>query len=83
MSERLRLLIADDHPVYRDGLRALLGSLPSVEIVGEAIDGDEAVLLAQELEPNVVLMDLGVPKLNGSRPPGRSRRRIRPSACWC
>ena len=65
MTERLRLLIADDHPVDRDGLRALLGSLSWVEVVGEATDGDEAVRLAQDLEPNVVLMDLGMPKRTG------------------
>ena len=65
MTDRCRLLIADDHPVYRDGLRALLGSLSWVEVVGEATDGDEAVRLAQDLEPNVVLMDLGMPKRNG------------------
>jgi DNA-binding NarL/FixJ family response regulator len=65
MSDALRVLVADDHPVYRDGLRALLGELASVEIVGEATDGDEAVAMAEQLEPDVVLMDLGMPKRNG------------------
>jgi DNA-binding NarL/FixJ family response regulator len=61
----LRVLIADDHPVYRDGLRALLASLPGVELVGEAVDGDQAVSLAERLTPDVVLMDLGMPGRNG------------------
>ena len=80
MAEPLRVLIADDHPVYRDGVRALLGSLPGIELVGEAEDGDAAVRLAEELAPDVVLMDLGMPGRNGieatraitSRRPGAS-----------
>jgi DNA-binding NarL/FixJ family response regulator len=63
--EGLRVLIVDDHPVYRDGLRALLGSLPGVELVGEAEDGDAAIRLAEQLAPDVVLMDLGMPGRSG------------------
>ncbi len=65
MDEILRVLIADDHPVFRDGLRTLLGSLPGVELVGEAEDGDAAVQLAAKLAPDVVLMDLGMPGRSG------------------
>ncbi|MGW3348418.1 response regulator [Nonomuraea rubra] len=61
----LRLLIADDHPIVRDGLRAALGGEPDLEIVGEAADGAEAVRLAAELAPDVVLMDLRMPGLDG------------------
>ncbi|MFB4267559.1 response regulator [Nonomuraea sp. GTA35] len=61
----LRLLIADDHPIVRDGLRAALGGEPGLEIVGEAADGAEAVRLAAELAPDVVLMDLRMPGLDG------------------
>jgi DNA-binding NarL/FixJ family response regulator len=62
---RLRLLIADDHPIVRDGLRAALGSEPDFEIVGEAADGAEAVRLAAELHPDIVLMDLRMPGMGG------------------
>lgn len=61
----LKILLADDHPLFRDGLRALLGSLPQCEVVGEATDGQEAVALAEALQPQVVLMDLQMPQLNG------------------
>jgi DNA-binding NarL/FixJ family response regulator len=65
MPERLRVLVAEDHPVYRDGLRALLAAAPEVELLGEASDGDEAVRLAGQLRPDVVLMDLQMPGRNG------------------
>ncbi|MBC8162992.1 MAG: response regulator transcription factor, partial [Roseiflexaceae bacterium] len=61
----IRILIADDHPLFRDGLRALLESVDDMAIVGEAATGDEAVTLAGSLEPNVVLMDIKMPGLNG------------------
>ena len=59
------VLIADDHLVARKGLRALLGSDESIQIVGEAIDGDEAIRLVRELRPRVVLMDIRMPKRDG------------------
>ncbi|MGW0806957.1 response regulator [Nonomuraea sp. NPDC002799] len=62
---RLRLLIADDHPIVRDGLRAALGGEPDLEVVGEAADGAEAVRLAAELHPDVILMDLRMPGMDG------------------
>src|SRR5919197_6080178 len=64
-AERLRVLVADDHLLFRDGLRALLASAPDTHLVGEASTGEEAVLLAQQLQPDVVLMDLQMPALNG------------------
>jgi DNA-binding NarL/FixJ family response regulator len=63
--ERIRVLIADDHPVYRDGLRTLLDSLPDAEVVGEAASGEEAVAQALSLQPDVILMDLQMPGING------------------
>jgi DNA-binding NarL/FixJ family response regulator len=63
--ERIRVLIADDHPVFRDGLRVLLDSLPEAEVVGEAASGDEAVKLAIREQPDVILMDLQMPGVNG------------------
>ncbi|TDD16023.1 response regulator transcription factor [Kribbella turkmenica] len=65
MGETVRVLLADDHPVYRDGLAALLGSLDGVEVVGTAADGVEAVDGARELQPDVVVMDVQMPRLDG------------------
>ncbi len=59
--EALTVLIADDHPVFRKGLRALLASMPGVELVGEATNGAEAVQRAEQLQPDVILMDLQMP----------------------
>ncbi|MFL5803632.1 MAG: response regulator [Roseiflexaceae bacterium] len=59
--EPLHVLIADDHPVFRDGMRALIASLPELEMVGAATTGDEAIALAATLQPDVVLMDLKMP----------------------
>jgi DNA-binding NarL/FixJ family response regulator len=62
---QLRILIADDHPVFRHGVRALLGSTPEVEVVGEVTTGEEAITLAESLQPDVVLMDIQMPGING------------------
>lgn len=61
----IRVLIADDHPFFRDGLRVLLEATPDTELVGEATEGDEAVALATELKPDVILMDLRMPGTGG------------------
>ena len=61
----VRVLIADDHPVVRQGLRGMLAAEPGIEVVGEASDGAEAVKLAGELEPDLVLMDLRMPGTDG------------------
>ncbi len=63
--EPIRILIADDHTLFRDGLRALLNSVPDTEVVGEAASGDEAIALAAELQPDVILMDIQMPGVNG------------------
>lgn len=56
--DHIRVLIADNHPFFRDGLRVLLEATADTELTGEATDGDEAVTLAAELQPDVILMDL-------------------------
>lgn len=62
----IRVLLADDHGVVRDGLARLLGSVPDIEVVAAAADGDQAVELAREHRPDVVLMDLRMPGMDGS-----------------
>ncbi len=63
--EALRILIADDHPLFRKGMRALLTATPGTEVVGEATTGQEAIELAAALQPDVILMDLQMPGING------------------
>jgi DNA-binding NarL/FixJ family response regulator len=62
---QIRVLIADDHPFFRDGLRVLLEATPDTELVGEATDGEEAIALAATLQPDVILMDLRMPGMGG------------------
>jgi NarL family two-component system response regulator YdfI len=61
----IRVVIADDHPVVRNGLRLMLDMAQDIELVGEAVDGAEAVHLVEELQPHVVLMDLRMPDMGG------------------
>jgi two-component system response regulator NreC len=63
--QKLRILLADDHEVIRHGIRALIEKEPGWEICGEAVDGRKAVALAEKLGPDIVVMDLGMPELNG------------------
>jgi DNA-binding NarL/FixJ family response regulator len=65
MNDRIRILIADDHPVFRFGLRALIEAEEDTELIGEATTGLEAVAMADALRPDVILMDLNMPALNG------------------
>jgi DNA-binding NarL/FixJ family response regulator len=63
--EILRILVAEDHPLFRKGMISLLSSVPEFEVVGEAATGEEAVARASELRPDVILMDLQMPEVNG------------------
>lgn len=65
MTETIRILIADDHAIVRKGLRILISSEPGMEVVGEAADGLEAVQMAQALQPDVILMDMVMPRQGG------------------
>lgn len=65
MSERIRILIVDDHALIREGLRAVLETQPDMELVGEASDGSDGVNMAHIFKPDVVLMDMQLPKMDG------------------
>jgi DNA-binding NarL/FixJ family response regulator len=73
MKLRIRLIVVDDHPVVRDGLKGMLASQPDLEVAGEAANGEEAVALAGRLHPDVVLMDLRMPIMDGTTATRRLR----------
>ena len=75
-SDKIRVVIADDHPIVRQGLRIFLASDAGFEVVGEAVDGNEAVELARQLRPNVVVMDLLMPELDGIAATALIRREV-------
>ena len=84
LAEKIRVLIADDHAVVRQGLRTFLEVQDDIEVVGEASDGEEAVKLIEVAAPDVVVMDLVMPRVDGieaTRQIRASRARRRRSSC--
>ncbi|MFL6373299.1 MAG: response regulator [Pyrinomonadaceae bacterium] len=73
MSEKLRILLAEDHKTVREGIKLLVNAQTDMEVIGEAGDGEIAVRLAGELKPDIIVMDISMPELNGLR----ATRRIR------
>ncbi len=80
MKERIKVFFADDHVIVREGLRAVLGTQPDMEVVGEAADGQEAVEKLDRILADVVLMDLVMPRMDGLTAIGEIKRR-HPAAC--
>lgn len=71
MTPAVRIMIVDDHPVVRDGLRGMFAGVDGIEVIGEAVDGARAVDLAAVLDPDVILMDLRMPRMDGVTAIGR------------
>jgi len=65
VSDKIRLLIADDHTIFRAGVRLLLEAEPDIDVVGEALNGEEAAQMAESLHPDLILMDIAMPGMNG------------------
>src|SRR5687767_5521577 len=63
--EPIRILIADDHPIVREGLRALINSMPDLKLIGEATNGEDAIEQARTLRPDIILLDLMMPRKDG------------------
>jgi len=78
MSNKITVMLVDDHPVVREGLRAMLASEPGIEVVAEAASGEEALQKTEEMKPQVVLMDIRMPGLSGTEAT-RQLKRSHPS----
>ena len=76
MQSKIRVLIAEDHATVRGAVRALLESEADIEVVGEAADGEQAVAMAKELDPDVILMDIAMPNLNGAQATRRVKSQV-------
>ncbi|HVF46072.1 MAG TPA: response regulator transcription factor [Pyrinomonadaceae bacterium] len=73
MTEKLRILLAEDHQTVREGIKLLVNSQPDMEVIGEADDGERAIKMAIELRPDLLLMDISMPNMNGLKATRRLR----------
>jgi DNA-binding NarL/FixJ family response regulator len=65
MREKITIVVADDHPVFREGLRRIIASTPGIEVVGEAADGETALELVKRLRPSIAILDISMPGMDG------------------
>jgi DNA-binding NarL/FixJ family response regulator len=77
MSQKLRIVIAEDHTILREGLRLLLSSDPNLEVIGEAEDGREAIQCVEKFKPDLILMDLSMPRMTGLDAISEIRKRFK------
>ncbi len=77
MDEVIRILLADDHAMVRRGVRSLLKKVNGIAVVGEAVDGREAVTLAEQLKPDIVIMDVSMPRQNGFEAAAEIQRKLK------
>lgn len=77
MKEVVRILLADDHAMVRRGVRSLLKKVNGIAVVGEAVDGREAVTLAEQLKPDIVIMDISMPRQNGFEAAAEIQRKLK------
>jgi DNA-binding NarL/FixJ family response regulator len=76
MSSPIKILLADDHTIVRQGLARLLGDQPNLKVVGEAVNGIKAVKMAVDLEPDIVIMDIAMPRMNGIEAAKRIKKEL-------
>ncbi len=81
--DRIRVVLADDHPVVLAGIRALLNADPEIELVGEATDGGEALPMIRAVAPDIAVVDVSMPGLNGLELTERVTGECRGPGCWC
>lgn len=72
----VRIMLADDHAILRTGLRLMLSNVPNLEVVGEATNGREALTKAEELKPDLVIMDITMPEMNGIEATTEDRKSV-------
>jgi DNA-binding NarL/FixJ family response regulator len=77
MNDIIRILLAEDHAMVRRGVRALLNKVNGITVVGEAIDGREAIILAEQLKPDIVIMDISMPRKNGFEAAAEIQRKLK------
>ena len=75
--KKIKVLLVDDLPIVRVGIKALIAPIADFQLVGEADNGEEAIIAADNLNPDIIIMDVGMPVMNGIDAPGRSERRTK------